>query len=208
MKKLLLFISLLFLISGCTSEYNLYISDNEIKENIHIEYLQNDDIQQINDEYYVFHDNDEVRYEKNITKNGNINILDLTYIYKPDEYVNADSFNYCFNKKNVINDKDFLKIELSKYSGCVEDNSFDIKIKTNNKVLENNADIVKDNTYIWHVDNQNAKEFSLNFKIAKGILENNPKSEFLYLFIIGSIIITIILLFTFKYKKRLKLINR
>lgn len=205
---ILLFL-ILFLISGCTSEYNLFISDDEILENIHIEFLENESLPFSTDNpIYVFHNNFDVAYEKKVKNKGDLKIIDYDYSYKLEDFVNANSFNQCFDYRNVIvNDDDYFEFEIANYNGCVLKNNFDIKIKTDNKVLENNADDVKNNVYIWHVDTNNPDKFSLKIKIAKGVSAsklNIQDNEIILLFICAFILIlfTVGLIFKIKLKKR------
>lgn len=202
LNKFLILCLIILLLSGCSSEYNLFVSDNLFKDNIHFEYFKDESLPfSIDKPVYVFHNDLYTVYDKKIKNKRNLSILDFNYTYKPKDFVNANSFNYCFVEKNIIVDNnDYFEFNISKYNGCVLKNNFDIKIKTNNKVLEHNADSVNGNTYIWHVDTNNPDIFNLHMKIAKGVLVNNYSINYVLLIICSICLFLIISIFIFRYK--------
>lgn len=193
---------MLFLLCGCTHEYILFVSDDKFDENIHFEFLNDEDLTfSLDNPIYVFHNDFDTIYDKKIKSKGNLSILDYHFSYNPKDFVNANSFNACFNERNIIvNNDEYYEFNIAKYSGCVLKNDFDIKIKTNNKVLEHNADNVKANTYIWHVDTNNPDSFNLHMKIAKGVLVNNYSYNFVLFIICFIILVLFISIFIFRYK--------
>ena len=190
LKKLLFLILLVIITSGCTKEYNLYISDNKIVEKFHMEIDSNNKYSYVLDgDFYPLHNDFKNKFKKNLKSKDNNKILDLEYSYSYDDFINANSFNQCFDEREIINKKDYYTISLSKPNGCMFNEDYVINISTDNTVLENNASEIKGNKYIWYVENSNKDNFKLLIKIQKGTGKSiNEKYNYI-IFIVGGIAI-------------------
>lgn len=204
--KYLIIVMILIILTGCSIDYNLYVTDNYIDENININAEDNsENINDANKKYNPLHYSDDIEYNQTVKrKNGKI-IVNLQYRYKFEEFKNANSFNQGFYNRNVSLDNNTININLSDFSGFAPNVNFDIKIKTKNEVIESNADIVKGNTYIWHVDGNNKDKLKIDIKIKRGTAKNISIFEqySIILCIVGLVLLFIIVFsIIFIVKKR------
>lgn len=165
--KFIFCIIVILLFSGCNGSYNLYIDDKGISEDIYIDTsnLSNDII---NKDYYPFNYDFTKVFDRKISNVDGISILNLKYKYSFDEFLNSTAYNTCFSNRKYENTNDFYYINLNHLVECFYGQEFDINIITKNKVLMNNADSAKGNTYTWHVTEDNKDDLSIEIKIAKG----------------------------------------
>ena len=192
--KLIVYLLFIILLTGCQREYYLTVDDNKIVENFDVVLTNNDDNNaRLSLDYYPIHADNNVIYNKTVTKeNGMIN-AHFEYVYKPQKFVNANSVNQCFEDREIIVDEEkYYYFKLGKFKNCMNDSNIDIIIITDNKVLKNNADKVNDNKYIWYLRDENKENFNLEIKIAKG----KKRNKFLVSYIIiGAIVLCVILIF-------------
>lgn len=188
MKKKLLLILTIFLITGCTGKYDLTITDEEkVNEKIIISVL-NDDIINLNytiDEYldnnsYVYKNNPIYSEYEIKTKKSNPNSHFIaTRTYKNlDEYIKSNSFKSMFNTANIERTDKYITFTTTKnaylqnikndqiVSNEYKYDSFEINIKFYNEVVDNNADKVdkSNNIYTWYVSEDSQKDI-IYFKI-------------------------------------------
>ena len=209
--KYFIIIMILTILTGCSIEYNLYVTDNYIDENINISADDNsENINDANKKYNPLHYSDDIEYNQTVKrKNGKI-IVNLQYRYKLEEFKNANSFNQGFYNRNVSLEDNIININLSDFSGFAPTVDFDIKVKTKNEVIESNADIVKGNTYIWHVDGKNKDKLKIDIKIKRGTAKNESIFEqySVLLYIIGAIILFVVIFSIRLFVKKRKESNK
>lgn len=219
MKKKLLLLIIPFLITGCTASYNLEIQDDYILENISVvipksQAMTNSNFDSfIDDKIKVYAGSD--KYYNSISQLKNDNYY-VSYNYKHDifEYRNSTFLNKCYadSQINVTDDK--IDILTSNVFQCIkmEDGLYaekvDLKIKTKLKVLDNNADEISNNTYIWHMDSYDYSDKPIKMSLErnsqfsekiKNSLNNNFY-VFLFVGIVTIIILVILLYFYIKHK--------
>ena len=209
--KYFIIIMILTILTGCSIDYNLYVTDNYIDENININADDNsENINDANKKYNPLHYSDDIEYNQTVKrKNGKI-IVNLQYRYKFEEFKNANSFNQGFYNRNVSLEDDIININLSDFSGFAPTVDFDIRIKTKNEVIESNADIVKGNTYIWHVDGKHKDKLKIDIKIKRGTAKNESIFEqySVVLYIIGAIILFVVIFSIRLFVKKRKESNK
>ena len=209
--KYFIIIMILTILTGCSIDYNLYVTDNYIDENININAEDNsENINDANKKYNPLHYSDDIEYNQTVKrKNGKI-IVNLQYRYKLEEFKNANSFNQGFYNRNVSLEDDIININLSDFSGFAPTVDFDIRIKTKNEVIESNADIVKGNTYIWHVDGKHKDKLKIDIKIKRGTAKNESifAQYSVVLYIIGAIILFVVIFSIRLFVKKRKESNK
>lgn len=209
--KYLIIVMILIILTGCSIDYNLYVTDNYIDENININADDNsENINDANKKYNPLHYSDDIEYNQTVKrKNGKI-IVNLQYRYKLEEFKNANSFNQGFYNRNVSLEDDIININLSDFSGFAPTVDFDIRIKTKNEVIESNADIVKGNTYIWHVDGKHKDKLKIDIKIKRGTAKNESifAQYSVVLYIIGAIILFVVIFSIRLFVKKRKESNK
>ena len=202
MKKIFALFILLLILCGCHANYNVYIDKDSISEEIDVS-MENNDTYMIfaNNDAYPMHSNFDKKYEKNVTYDDNMINMNVKYTYTPLEFANANSFNQCFNDKTVeVDNEDYYYFRLTDMNRCFLVANFDVNIKTNNKVLYNNADSVKGNTYTWHVNEENMKNVLIEIKIDKKHVDDSGSMIFAYI-MFGVIFVGIIFLIRSFMKK-------
>lgn len=216
MKKIIILLFLIFLVTGCSSQYNLYISNDNIEENIVLKiekpvidnslnsFVEVDDrvTPFVNGNQYPFYNNYDIVYDKNVIDDNNFYYVTFNYKYKDFDFSNSYLLNSCFEKHIYSYDK-YYYFRLSGQFSCLYSSSMDINIKSDNKVIYNNADEVNKNVYTWHINSQNVSDVLIEMKIDK-----NNDSFYLKIFFVGLFIVIIVLLFfLFKFLKKTKSCN-
>lgn len=190
MKKIFLII-ILFLVSGCNAIYTINIENNTIKEKLEVQNFDNKTL--IDNEYKTLID---LYASSNITTNYNylrpevyeriegfnyyqiekidtVNNLGLIMEtkYNLDDYLNSTLLNHHFNQVNFNNNDSSFYLNSKKNNDIFKKyfylNTLTVKVTTDKKVLENNADIINNNTYIWNINKDNQLEKEIIFKFEK-----------------------------------------
>ncbi len=184
--KLFIVFFIVLFISGCDGSYNLYISDDEFKENINFKMENSLYISYPLMEFkqYPIYSDTNIVYNNSLTSDNDLKNVSMNYTFKPDDYGKSTALNTCFSNHKFINDKKYFEISLSGEFNCLYGDNFDINIITDNKVISNNADDVKNNVYTWHVSSENKDHLVIEMKIAK-----KEYNDLNYLFIIVGIAI-------------------
>ena len=189
-KKILTLILLIFMISGCSVEVNIDISDNKIKESNDITIYQNaiytKEILRTSFRDYIpiYASNlivdtvpdqpfsDVLYYNKNTTDLGNGYRFNYSYDFDIDKYGDArtikDGFrDYSYSYRNDI-------ISLSTDSeGLIYFNDYPlleevtVNIETDYLGEENNADSVNGNTYTWVFNKDSKKSIDIVIDTSK-----------------------------------------
>lgn len=220
-KKIILFL-LIVLFTGCDAVYNIDIDNNSVKETADFLYDNSAENEKIVNEYYknnymAFFDMDSLKdmmYKKKKI-NGRKKIgINLNYDYLANEYQNSSLLDQCYYKKSFIQNDDYIILYTEGGARCFykdEDKLLDslvININTKLKVLENNADEVKGNKYIWKLTEDNFTSKDIYIKIKRSKNKKNGKEGIIFLVIIISFIIifAFVMIFTmFRDKKNNKL---
>ena len=216
MKKQLLIVAVLLFLTGCSAKYNIKIVDDKVYESISanvnnkteqaaLKYLKNN-------EFYAQIVPNLIKYDKKSKENGEITEFDFSHEYEFDDYKNSNILSTCFKGHSIIKENDTLLLSTSKGVKCMKsDNSklidnIDIEIESNHKMIDNNADEIKGNTYIWHIDEDNYEEKNIMLKLdVKKKIYNYEGNITKLLLIIGipSLIIIVAILIVLIKRKRM-----
>lgn len=224
-KKIKLFICILLtvLVTGCTPEYNLEFKDGKVYETLKISNVPN--------KYNKsnFNPHPAIPTENKLYKVAFSNqIASYSYDYKFNEFYKSNMLKTCYNAHNLVKDGDAYLFQTGNKFMCYpyQEGDFNlyrysklvIKIKmTNYDVIENNADKVSNNTYIWYIDEKNfsSKIISIKFKemekqeiVVEQKIEKKSFNLFIIVIIVGIIIAIAIILILYALnlnKKRNKL---
>lgn len=225
MKKNFILLCIIFLLTGCNVEYNVTINNDKIDENISVytdtlDYISESDgnSNNINNiDYYAYNSSDaKYKYNKTIKKSNNLYEINLTYSHNPNEFINSTALNY-FKYHSFINDEKYYYIKLQDglkngYKDKISKKVL-VKITTSNKVVQNNADKIEGNTYIWEITKTNADNKEIIFQVMKNekndgfVVKSNGNVLIMgaiAIFIVTVLIVLIYLGFTklFNYKFR------
>ena len=163
MKKNIIMLLSILLLTGCTVNYNLEIDDNILKEKItgtvtKEESKQNSKATDISTIYSIINEeqkpiyNKEEIYQKSLKDNGNNIDYTFSYNYNIEDFVNSTIINTCFENHEIEQLDNYYSIRLSGNFYCLYSKKINIAVTSNLKVASNNADKIKDNTYIWTID--------------------------------------------------------
>ncbi len=227
MKKIIFLSLVLFMLSGCTIKYDLDLTTpNAAIENLEI--LETD----FSNEYFstiknytgnikaIYSDQDSDSYEKdpNLEYYSVVNNSDdtkanlvISYPFTTEEFGDSNIINTCYDNVSFYNTDDKIDIRTSNEFLCFEKyisaEEVEINIKTNQKVLTNNADYVEDNVYTWKIDKSNAYQKP----IILSNIENSTQEEknenntqlnlIIILSVIGAFVIAIIIVIINKNHK-------
>ena len=181
MKKIFIIISLIFLLTGCSIDYNLDIGDKLIREELFI------DDPTINKNINAFITDDVSNiYEK---KEENIEYLDFlqtkdgvrySYQYDFSNYNNATIPNSCLKKLRFYNKNDEYTLSTTGYFSCIDFyqqiDKININIKLADKyiVTSTNSDIRNNNQMTWQVNKSNYKNKHIYLQFKEIEEEKNP----------------------------------
>ncbi len=204
MKKIKLLVPLLFLLAGCTVNYNLDIDGDNLDEKItgtvtKEEYEVKDTDTGENQIYTLFNYDQNALYDEESTylrtiddKGKKIN-YSFSYRYNYD-FDRSTLINNCFEYHLVEETEDYIYIKLSGKFYCMYSKKIDIKVKTNNAVLENNAKKVDGNTYTWTLKDKDDVDIILN--VSKKLKNDNSKVSKINTFQLIGLVVLVILCIT------------
>lgn len=219
MKKLILIICLVFLMTGCDVTYNLTIDEDTFDEKVNMSFSKQDvDYNHLTiyleDKIPAFFTKDESErkfYNVDIVDNGNF--YDLVYSYKHNfETIRKSYFaSNCYQKMSITSNDEEIVISSGDGIACfigddgLRADSMTINLTTELKVLDNNADKINGNTYTWIVNENNYLDKSVYFRLQKkpnlDVDKNN--ASYLMLIVVLSIVIVGFLIYLFvRHKKK------
>ena len=184
--KHLFLIIIIFLISGCTAEVNLNITNNKVNESVDITFYQNviyskdlirtsfrNYIPAFAKEHVVDEDADLPiqgieYYQKEVTDLGNGYRFNYSYDFDITDYENSTTMKNAFHVSRIDVNRANNQIKISTDSdGIIYFNDYPmleeivINIKTDYLVEENNADKVSNNTYTWVFTKDSKKSINM-----------------------------------------------
>lgn len=219
MKKVI-FLLFVLLVSGCSANYNLEISNDSFKENINVKIekslipttttqseIEIDDpiTPFLNDKHSALFSDRKAYYKKKVVDFGNYVDVTMKYNYTSKEFKDSNSLNLCFDDF-VFEEDDTYYIHAYGTFYCLYTESVNINIKTNNKVVKTNATSVNGNVYTWEINSLNSNNVDIELEVSKGF----PwKKVLLYgiITIIGGTIIGYSIFYVYKKNKDNNSIN-
>ena len=160
--KIIILLSLL-LLTGCTVNYNLEINKDTLNETItgtvtKEESSQDSNATGLSTVYSIINEdqkpvyNKEELYQKELKESGNNINYTFKYNYNIEDFVNSTIINTCFENNEIEEIDNYYSVRLSGNFYCLYSKKINIAVTSNLKVASNNADKIKDNTYIWTID--------------------------------------------------------
>ena len=227
MKKIIFLSMVLFMLSGCTIKYDLDLTTpNTALETLEI--LETDS----NNEYFstiknyagnirtIYSDQDSDSYEKdpnleyysivNNSDDTKANLI-INYPFTTEEFANSNIINTCYENVIFYNTSDKIDIRTSNEFLCFEKyisaQEVEVNIKTNEKILNNNADYVENNVYTWKIDKSNAYQKPIILSNIENSIQEKTKEEntqlnlIIILSVIGAFVVAIIMVIINKNHK-------
>lgn len=174
MKKYLFLVVLLLLLTGCDTDVNVTINKNNVTENFNISMnnsnLNGDTVYSIinSNLLNVEHDSEVLSYFT-IENSIDSNPLKVTRTYQTNNYNWDTAIARCFDEQNISLENDILKVSTSGGFNCFSKynilDSVTINVKTDYKVLNNNATTINGNTYIWEFNRNSNLISNINLEV-------------------------------------------
>ena len=201
MKKILLFIVCIFMLTGCDIEYNLTIDNDSFDEKVTLSLLKKDvsfeDMTNyLKNKIPISNDRYETRfYEPSIDVHENS--YDLVYDYSHDfnNFRNTLFVDSCYNDSKITRTDDKITIRSGKGFRCLNpDNGLitdnvKINITTKLEVLDNNADEVNGNTYTWNINFNNVQNKEVNITLKRKVQSSQININYILFGIIGCVLL-------------------
>lgn len=210
-KKLFILIPLIFL-TGCTTNYTLEITENGFNETIEGNVLKKELNQEnqsdinmysflINGEQTVFIRNDNIYYNKTLIENKETIDYNYNYLYNENNFINSKILKTCFENFTYENkdNKYYLKAEGG--FGCSYAPETIINIKTDYKVLANNANKINKNTYTWTINDTNKNNLDMFIIISKEKEKSNNWSTIKTISLIILLLLSALCIYLVKKKR-------
>lgn len=226
MKKVVLAVISAFILTGCTAEYNLDLTESKpieemtITENntndTYFEYLKNYSeyvpaIYDSQDPDIIEYDPEKEYYEmSNLSTDNRVN-LNLNHTFNNNSIKNSNIIKTCYENVELDNNDTNINIKTSRKFLCFDKyitlESVKINIKTDKKIVNHNADSVNNNTYTWIITPNNKDHKPI---IMTSIDENSNTSNEsddlntklkIILITLGAFIVVIIGIIIYKTKK-------
>lgn len=221
MKKTFILIIILFLLSGCTAEYNLNISDKGFNETLVLRAENlNDNELLIDYPITAFYDSegnnedplkkepDVEYYNSKLIKENNLNKLTYNYKFNESEILSSriirNSFSTIIFKKYDHDEdgkNDYMLISTTDdFEGFKYENLSKVVINIRNdyKVISSNADKVNDNIYTWIFTRNSNKAINMVYDPSTVIDNRTTLEKFIDSnYIIGFIFIVLFIILIF-----------
>lgn len=181
-KKVLLLIVVITLFVGCTPEYNLYIDENYIEEELVISGDTNNYASRFNN-LSVYENSKEVYYYKSDNEKKT-----LKYKFKLRDYSESTIAKNCFTAHHLVNENNIYILQTDngfkcmpfQYNDSINIEYDNLKININVEhysVIESNADEISGKKYTWYFTKQNYKNKNILIKFKETVKKENKDSE-------------------------------
>lgn len=201
MKKIILVIFSLFLLSGCDVKYELDYKDNTFYETLFVNnYYVNNDESFLIDHYKndnIYSDiNDKVITDKRITsKGGNKYNLEFMASYDEEPYSNSLAISSCFEYNKYEENNDTIYIALYGEYYCDTFDELKVVFNTDKKINYSNAHDESFSKLIWNFEPED--EIEIELEISKN--ENKFPGYVVLILLIGTVIIGLLSYLIYKF---------
>ena len=201
-RKILLIICLVFLLTGCDVTYNLTINNDEtFDEKVILSFLKQDVsyenvVSYLQDKVPISNNQYEMKSYNTQIYEGN-NYYDLVYDYSHDfnNFRNTLFVDSCYNDSKITRTDDKITIRSGKGFRCLNPdnglitNNVKINITTKLEVLDNNADEVNGNTYTWNINSNNVQNKEVNITLKRKVQSSQININYILFGIIGCVLL-------------------
>lgn len=213
--KLLYLALLLFLLTGCSTEYNLTIANDSFIEELKVNNVKIDNINDLIlplnydvDEYDIdkVKPGDDGFYNAKLDKNS----YSLFNTFNYNSFLKSTLLNSCYDKVDVVKYNKKIYISTVGDFKCYNNYKVDdvkVNIISKYKLVDTNADSIKNNVYSWNINKDNLDkgiyiEFVLPKKSEKKkkIFINNDNNFYLFLFQASLILLLLVIIMVIKKK--------
>ena len=213
--KILILIGCVFLLSGCSVEYNLTIDNTTMEEDIDVIFDKTTESELANrlarirrTSYYNFDTRENEYYTFSRRDTDNNIILNYKYQYLNNDLYKSEAVSRCYYKRIVNVTDDDITLSTDNQVACLykdgerQIDDITVNIKTDLIVLENNADEVNGNVYTWYINDQNYSNKSLYIKMEKNKYQESFIDKVISIVIIILVIVVIGLFIYFIVRRK------
>ena len=208
MKKIVLLFMFTILLTGCSCDYELNISDDKVVENVDISLpysMDSDDRSKFLE--YTKIDNlavvggfDNPYYDMSARADNYGDVYNFNYSYDKEHPIkNARAMNSCFEKYKVEETRSYYMFVFRGEFKCkYKFNDVNITVKTNNEVPKHNSTDYdeKEGVYRWKIDSSNASDVDIKLLVQKDKYPEKIKEQsnnlFINIFLIVGILVSIV----------------
>ena len=208
MKKIILLFMFTILLTGCSCDYELNISDDKVVENVDISLpysMDSDDRSKFLE--YTKVDNlavvgglDNPYYDMSARADNYGDIYNFNYSYDKEHPIkNARAMKSCFEKYKVEETSSYYMFVFRGEFKCkYKFNDVNITVKTNNEVPKHNSTDYdeKEGVYRWKIDSSNASDVDIKLLVQKDKYPEKIKEQsnnlFINIFLIVGILVSIV----------------
>ena len=208
MKKIVLLFMFTILLTGCSCDYELNISDDKVVENVDISLpysMDSDDRSKFLE--YTKIDNlavvggfDNPYYDMSARADNYGDVYNFNYSYDKEHPIkNARAMKSCFEKYKVEETSSYYMFVFRGEFKCkYKFNDVNITVKTNNEVPKHNSTDYdeKEGVYRWKIDSSNASDVDIKLLVQKDKYPEKIKEQsnnlFINIFLIVGILVSIV----------------
>ena len=208
MKKIVLLFMFTILLTGCSCDYELNISDDKVVENVDISLpysMDSDDRSKFLE--YTKVDNlavvgglDNPYYDMSARADNYGDIYNFNYSYDKEHPIkNARTMQSCFEKYKVEETSSYYMFVFRGEFKCkYKFDDVNITVKTNNEVPKHNSTDYdeKEGVYRWKIDSSNASDVDIKLLVQKDKYPEKIKEQsnnlFINIFLIVGILVSIV----------------
>lgn len=219
--KIFCLICCMFLLSGCSAEYNLTIKNSTMEEDINAIFDKATESELANrmegirrTAFYNYDTRENEYYDFTKRETDDNIILNYSYQYTGNDLYKSEAASRCYYKRIVNVTDNVITINTDNQVACLykdgdrEIDSITVNIRTALTVLENNADKVNGNTYTWYINDKNYTNKPIYIKIEKERYQESFTSQVISIIVILIIVVVIGILIYFKALRRRKKNNK
>ena len=219
--KVFILICCIFLLSGCSVEYNLTINESTMEEDINAIFDKATEseiasrMEGIRRTAFYNYDTRENEYYDFTKRETNDNIiLNYNYQYMGNDLYKSEAASRCYYKRIVNVTDDDITINTDNQVACLykdgdrEIEDIIVNVRTNLTVLESNADKVNGNVYTWNINDQNYTNKPIYIKIEKERYQEPFISQFISIIVLIITFVMIGILIYFKAIRKHKKNNK
>lgn len=219
--KIFCLICCMFLLSGCSAEYNLTIKNSTMEEDINAIFDKATESELANrmegirrTAFYNYDTRENEYYDFTKRETDDNIILNYSYQYTGNDLYKSEAASRCYYKRIVNVTDDVITINTDNQVACLykdgdrEIDSITVNIRTALTVLENNADKVNGNTYTWYINDKNYTNKPIYIKIEKERYQESFTSQVISIIVILIIVVVIGILIYFKALRKRKKNNK
>lgn len=215
--KKLIVLFIILLCCGCTAQYRIDFTDDEIIENFTIRYERSGETDSQLKDYYtnsIFAIDNKSFLNFNIGDSDSDSVdLKFDYTYDVNNYKYSNLASGCFSVFNFFTEENEYYFMANGPFLCtiyqyVDLESLDVVITTNHNVISHNADEISDDKYIWHIDSSNYDDVSIYFVTDSNVSIKSVIKSYKKLILPFTIALSLLFLVGFSIYIRYKRVNK